>query len=182
MILLIGGASCTGKSTLAREVAHRHNITNVISTDTIRCVLREALDQFPYESHLSWKQYTYEFDKDLLILEFKNQCKLISSYIDALVGEAKKYKKDTIIEGIHALPSLIQDPEVSKVIMDLQSFKNHWGRVKSRPEAQRYQKEFEGFRGLRDFIFDDARKSQTKVIQNTNKEQAIEELMEFVKK
>ena len=40
VVLLVGGATGTGKSTLATEVAHRLGITRVTSTDFIRQTMR----------------------------------------------------------------------------------------------------------------------------------------------
>ena len=40
LVLLVGGATGTGKSTVATEVAHRLGITRVTSTDFIRQTIR----------------------------------------------------------------------------------------------------------------------------------------------
>ena len=40
LIILLGGTAGTGKSTLAVELAHRLGITRVISTDSVREVMR----------------------------------------------------------------------------------------------------------------------------------------------
>ena len=45
IVLLVGGATGTGKSTLATEIAHRLGITRVTSTDTVRQTMRAFFSQ-----------------------------------------------------------------------------------------------------------------------------------------
>jgi 2-phosphoglycerate kinase len=45
LILLVGGATGTGKSTVAVEVAHRLGITRVTSTDTVRQTMRAVFSR-----------------------------------------------------------------------------------------------------------------------------------------
>ena len=49
LLILIGGTSGTGKSTVASLLASRFGIPNVLSTDSIRHVMRNFLstDEFP---------------------------------------------------------------------------------------------------------------------------------------
>ncbi len=45
IVLLVGGATGTGKSTVATEIAHRLGITRVTSTDTVRQTMRAFFAQ-----------------------------------------------------------------------------------------------------------------------------------------
>src|SRR4029079_1897944 len=45
LVVLIGGAPGTGKSTIATQVAHRLGITRIVSTDAVRQVMRAVISR-----------------------------------------------------------------------------------------------------------------------------------------
>lgn len=118
LIILIGGATGVGKSTLATRLAVRLGITRVMSTDAIREVLRSAFspDLMPplYAS-------SYEADKTLrippskrtnpLIVGFQRQVDTVSVGMKALISRAIEEGTDIIIEGAHVVPGFLDDWE-----------------------------------------------------------------------
>jgi 2-phosphoglycerate kinase len=81
LLLLIGGATGTGKSTIATEAAHRLGITRVTSTDFIRQTMRTffSKDFMPsvhyssFEAQLALTRAEEEESGDAAILGFLDQ-------------------------------------------------------------------------------------------------------------
>ncbi len=183
MIYFIGGAPCTGKSTLAKEIAYRLDITNIICTDTIRCVLRQAFTPDDYtfmypESHEAWKAYSHKFTPDTLRKGFMAQCEMICTYVIGLIIDAKKYEKITLIEGVHALPSILSKYTTKAIVLDVPDVEEHKERLTGKKGSAKYKREFIGFRTLRDLILEDAEEAGVDVIDNPYKAHAIEKIVE----
>ena len=95
LILLLGGATGVGKSTIATQLATRLGITRVISTDAVREILRSALtsNMFPWLYASS-----FEADKavrqpiphsgDRLIIGFREQAQSVAVGAQALIDRA----------------------------------------------------------------------------------------------
>ncbi len=113
LVILIGGATGVGKSTIATQLAARLGITRVISTDAIREVLRSALSpELVPALHVS------SFDADTLasplsqeadpvILGFQEQVRAVSVGIKALIARAQEERTDLIVEGAHVVPGFL---------------------------------------------------------------------------
>jgi 2-phosphoglycerate kinase len=110
LILFVGGPTGVGKSSVSIKLADLLGIRNLICTDTIRSILavnnKESI--LKYFSHESWKFYG-EFTKENLYKGFKLQSKLVNDSIDILLEDSIRHKKNTIIEGIHLLPSIVEN-------------------------------------------------------------------------
>ena len=84
IMILLGGTSGTGKSTLASFLASKLGISTVLSTDSIRHIMRNFMDkeQEPILFASTYECQNY-IDKDIqsekkrTILGFKKQCDLV---------------------------------------------------------------------------------------------------------
>ncbi|XP_039780438.1 uncharacterized protein LOC120647638 isoform X2 [Panicum virgatum] len=84
LVILVCGTACTGKSTIATQLAQRLNLPNVLQTWCMSCCGHQRK----------------------LITEFCKECKVVRK---GLAGDLKKAMKDgkpIIIEGIHLDPSI----------------------------------------------------------------------------
>lgn len=109
LVILISGAACLGKSSVTTELCHLLGIRNNVSTDTIRKVLAINEKDKPllsYFSHECWKHFN-EYSEENLIHGLHKQSEFVCDAIDVLLKDASRNKLNTIIEGIHLLPSII---------------------------------------------------------------------------
>ncbi len=113
MILLIGGAAGVGKTSLAQEVAHRLGIARVISSDAIRQVMRvmlsrelaPAIHASSYDAHRV--VVGIEPARDPVVEAFRSQATSVSIGVRATIGRAIEEGQSMILEGVSALPDLI---------------------------------------------------------------------------
>lgn len=103
LVILVCGTACTGKSTIATQLAQRLNLPNVLQTDMVYELLRTSTDA-PLTSTPVWARDFSSSEE--LITEFCRECRIVRK---GLAGDLKKAMKDgkpIIIEGIHLDPSI----------------------------------------------------------------------------
>jgi 2-phosphoglycerate kinase len=118
LIILIGGATGVGKSTVATQLATRLGITRVVSTDAVRQVLRSAFteEMFPtlYASSFEAGEAVRQpipHSGDRLIIGFREQAAAVAVGAQALIDRAMEEGTDIIIEGAHLVPGFLESIE-----------------------------------------------------------------------
>ena len=116
LVVLIGGATGVGKSTIATMLANRLGITRVVPTDAIREVMRSMLTE-----DLMPSLHTSSFDTarlvrtplpgsvDPLIVGFREQTSAVAVGIEALITRAVDEGTDLIVEGAHICPGFLDE-------------------------------------------------------------------------
>ncbi len=111
IVVLIGGATGVGKSTLATQLAVRLNIVRVVATDAIREVMRAMLSEQMMPS-----LYRSSFDagsalreppgrsQDKVVVGFREQTAAVAVGIEALMERAAVEGTSAILEGAHVVP------------------------------------------------------------------------------
>jgi 2-phosphoglycerate kinase len=182
LVVLIGGTTGVGKSTLATMLAGRLGITRVIATDVIRQVLRASFShEFMPSVHVS------AFEAGGLE-GYEEQAEHVGTGVAAIVERAAGEAKPLIVEGVHVVPGRL-DPELRSacvvveallVVADEGLHRSHfWLRGPSRP-AERYLAGFEQIRALQDHLTREAAAAGVQVIDNSNVDRALGALMELV--
>src|ERR1051326_4764126 len=99
VIVLIGGATGTGKSTVATEVAHRLGINRVTSTDVVRQTLRAffAEEYMPCIHRSSFDAGRGES----LVDGFVEQSANVLIAVDATIERALQEGWSMVLEGVH---------------------------------------------------------------------------------
>ncbi|KAL5718923.1 hypothetical protein ACHQM5_011775 [Ranunculus cassubicifolius] len=103
LVILVCGTACTGKSTIATQLAQRLNLPNVLQTDMVYELLRTSTEA-PLVSTPVWARDFSSSEE--LITEFCRECRIVRK---GLAGDLKKAMKDgkpIIIEGVHLDPSI----------------------------------------------------------------------------
>jgi 2-phosphoglycerate kinase len=119
-IILIGGTTGVGKSTIATQLAARLGITRIISTDAIREVMRSmfserimpALHTSSFEAHSAIRG-PIPRSADPVIVGFEQQVRAVSVAVEALVERSVLEGTDLIIEGAHLVPGFVDSPDWS---------------------------------------------------------------------
>jgi 2-phosphoglycerate kinase len=115
LIVVIEGASATGKSMLALEFITLLSVTRIISTDTVRQVLRAIHSP---EVHPELYCHTYQAYKHRqtgperlspLIRGYLAQCELIEPAIRDAVERLAQEGAEGLVEGVHILPGSLED-------------------------------------------------------------------------
>jgi len=110
IVVLIGGATGVGKSTVATKLAARLDLPRVIPTDAVRQVMRSLLDdKTAPEIHRS------SFEGNDLVDGFLHQARTVGSGVISLVERTFVEKTDLIIEGVHLVPGLLADPRIQRL-------------------------------------------------------------------
>ena len=124
LIILIGGATGVGKSTVATQLAGRLGITRIIPTDAIREVMRSM-----FSEELMPTLHTSSFDADHLvrhplppnadpvIIGYREQAAAVAVGAQALVRRAVAENTDLILEGAHLVPGFMDPAEFTDAVV-----------------------------------------------------------------
>jgi len=199
LIIMIGGATGVGKSTVAAEVAHRLGITRTICTDIIRAVMRQMISPGLLPSIHSSSYSVSETlsmplpeDSSPVLIGFTEQVSKIALGVDAVITRAAEERVSTLIEGVHVIPRTLSDRREKiheiLVVISVKDYKAHEARFNQRyaeneeRPSEKYLSHFEAIRGIQDYIADLARRHDIPVINNVNLDQTIELTLEEITK
>ncbi len=113
VILLLGGATGVGKTSLALEVAHRLGTGRVLSTDSIRQIMRislspeiaPAIHGSSFDCHRLLPRDS--FVEDPVIEGFRAQAQTVSVGIRASMDRAVRENASLVLDGVSLVPGLI---------------------------------------------------------------------------
>jgi 2-phosphoglycerate kinase len=193
LVVLIGGGTGVGKSTVATQLAYSLGITRVSSTDFIRQVLRAVVPEaIAPELALS----SFELDEDAPAdgtashAEFERQARQVMVGVRAAIGRAVAEGLPVIVEGIHVLPELVDpgvvpDALVVSVVLTVEDGDEHRNRFRLRAQgserpAGRYQANLEKIRSLQDHVVATARRTSTPVIANRQLDTTVGSVLDLI--
>jgi 2-phosphoglycerate kinase len=197
IILLIGGATGTGKSTVATDVAYRLGITRVTSTDFVRQTMRAFFSRefMPAIHHSSFEagRAIAEDDADsseAVLDGFLEQTRDVLVGVTAAIDRALQEGWSMVLEGVHLVPGMLPPIENALVVQcvlainDTEAHASHfWIRDTDSEGVRPYEKYLDSFDDIRlvqAYILGRARKHEVTVIENGSIEDAIGEVMELV--
>lgn len=185
LIILIGGASGVGTSSIAFEVANRLGIRNMTSTDIIREVMRkmvskELLPTIFESSYTAYKALRIPPPPELdeVLIGFRDHVDTVSAGVEAVIERALKEGISIVIEGVHIVPGFINEDLVSKhnvvmFVLTLPDEEVHKGRFYSRCRQmwarrplKRYMNYFGAIRKTHKYFESQAKKYDIPVIEN----------------
>ncbi|MDO8964139.1 MAG: hypothetical protein Q7W30_06550 [Coriobacteriia bacterium] len=199
LIILIGGTTGVGKSTVATEVAHRLGITRIVSTDSIRQVMRgifsEDLMPAIYESSFNaWRGLRIPVPQgaDPVIVGFREQTAVVTTGIKSLIERAVLEGVSMVVEGIHLVPGYIEpsqfkDASVVQLIITVDDEDAHRSHFYIREVAtegnrpyEKYRANFENIRLLGHYIEDLAKEHGTPLVHSHQLDKTVAETLERV--
>ncbi|MBR0473071.1 MAG: 2-phosphoglycerate kinase [Methanosphaera sp.] len=199
LIILIGGASGIGTSSISFELANRLGIKSLLSTDMIREVMRKMVSKqlcpTLFESSYTAEEALKtpappEFDKTLL--GFKDHVETVSVGLTGVIERSIKEGISIVIEGVHIVPGFIDEellntPNVYMFVLALSDEEIHRGRFYSRCRQlwarrplKRYLKNFTSIRKTHNYIVNVADKHDVPVIENIDVTTTIDEIIEHI--
>ena len=114
LVIVIGGATAVGKSTVASNLAFRLGIRHVFGTDIVREAMRSVIapDLIPElhaSSYNAWKYLRPWKTRlpDKVSLGFGGQARHVMAGVEGIVERGLTEGISLIIEGVHACPQLL---------------------------------------------------------------------------
>ena len=192
LIILIGGASGVGTSSMAFELANRLRLKNLISTDMIREVMRKIVSKelspeihkSSFNAHESIRIPSIRIDP--VIEGFISHVDVVNVGIEAIIERSVKEGISTIIEGVHIVPGfirkdLIENNNIIIFILTVDDEESHKQRFYSRCRQpwvkrplERYMDNFATIRKTQDFLVEQAKINDTRVINNVDINETID--------
>jgi 2-phosphoglycerate kinase len=194
LILLIGGTTGSGKSTVATELAHRLGIVRTQSTDMLREVMRMLIPErllpvLHRSSFDAWRAFPArssgtEDPDELLAAGYQRQAELLAVPCEAVIGRAIRERVSLILEGVHIHPELperiehISDAVVVHIMMGVLKPEDLRQRLSGRrheaPErgAKAHVTNFEHVWRLQAYLLSEADRAGTPIIINEDKDKA----------
>jgi len=179
LVIYVGGASGTGKSTLSLELAPLLRIYRINATDTIRQVMRmvftpsimpmlhaSSFEAADYYGVPGLEEATGEHDTDhgeRLITSFEEQAKRVCVGVRAVVERAISENMSIVVEGVHLVPGLVPFADLEgaayqvPLVLATLDEEAHRARFLTRSRrggrrAERYLENFDSIRAIHDYI------------------------------
>jgi 2-phosphoglycerate kinase len=202
LVILIGGATGVGKSTIATKVADRLGIVRVVATDSIREVMRAL-----FSRELMPTLYTSSFDADSALREppprpadkvivgFREQTTAIAVGVHALIERAAVEggrQSSTVIEGAHVVPGFVETADLEDLVAPIPMVisveeedlhRSHFlARTmdSARRPFDRYLASFDNIRKVQRYIKSQALSHGWPIIPSYNLDQAIADVTDLV--
>jgi 2-phosphoglycerate kinase len=196
LVVLLGGVTGVGKSTIATQLANRLGITRVVATDQVRQVVRAFFShEFMPAVHYSSFDVAHatspgEGNADSTVEGFLRQVNDIAPGIDALIERAVSEGSRIVIEGVHLLPDVpsarLRERTITAqallAVRDEQAHRAHFymrGLQVPRP-PERYLQAFERIRTLQDYLIERADAAGIPTIDEGGLEATLKRVMELV--
>ena len=196
IIVLIGGSTGTGKSTVAAEVAHRLGITRVASTDFIRQTMRaffsrEFMPTIHYSSFEAGEAVDEDVTGDPTVVGFVDQCRHVCVGVEAAIHRSLTEGWSMVMEGVHLVPGLLP-PEVEgalivQVVVEIADADVHRMHFHVRDAStggiramDKYLEKLEDIRRIQTYVVARARREDVPVVENANVDRTIDQVIELV--
>lgn len=189
--LLLGGTSGVGKSSLAVEVARRLGIDRVLSTDSIRQIMRimssrELLPALFGSSYDAWRHLPRDGRRAPTVIEgFRAQASAVSVGVRASLDRTISESANLVIDGVSIVPGAIDlEPyrPVAHVVVLLVATRDEAAlreRFVARAVGQRrrlahrYLENFEGILDIQRHLIEQAERHGVAVIDNVSFETSV---------
>jgi 2-phosphoglycerate kinase len=193
LIVMVGGATGTGKSTVTTDVAHRLGITRVTSTDVVRQTMRAFFSRefMPSIHHSSFEASAVasdDVDVDAVLLGFLEQTRNVLVGVKAVLARALEEGYSLALEGVHLVPGLIEPVDGAvfcQVLLAIEDEDEHAGHFWTRDGEglrpfEKYLRALPEIRRIQDYLIERAAKAQVPVIENTNVDQTVDDVIDLV--
>lgn len=203
LILLVGGISGAGKSTVTAEVAYRMDIVRTQSTDIMREIIRcylapHVVPTLGYSSFEAWRglptinrKGRREVDNPV-ISGFVSQFGKVKVALEATINRALDEGQPLIVDGVLVLPWELELEELNKraivvpVMLAVMRKKllakqlKSRGREQSARKASRYLEHLDDIWELQSYLLSQADQAGIPIIPNWTMEATVREVLELI--
>jgi 2-phosphoglycerate kinase len=196
LIIMIGGSTGTGKSTVAAEVAHRLGITRVASTDFIRQTMRaffspEFMPTIHYSSFEAGEAIDEEVTGDPTIVGFVDQCRHVCVGVEAAIRRSLTEGWSMVLEGVHLvpglLPTVLEGALIVQVVIEIADEDVHRVHFHIRDATtggvramDKYLEQMDAIRRVQTYVVGRAKREGVPVVENANVDRTIDQVIELV--
>lgn len=196
LLVLLGGVTGVGKSTVATQLAGRLGISHVMATDQVRQVVRAF---FSHEFMPSVHHSSFDVSKALASLPpdpsgtvagFVRQAQAIAPGLDAVVERAISDRTPMVVEGVHLLPEIPSGHLCERattvraliVVRDEVEHRQHFHTrgVQTLRAPERYLEALDRIRVLQEYLIDRAQAAGVPVIEAQGLEAMLRRVLEVV--
>jgi 2-phosphoglycerate kinase len=198
LIILIGGATGVGKSTVATQLAARLGITRIIPTDAIREVMRSM-----FSEELMPTLHTSSFDAvhlvrhplprnaDPVIVGYREQAAAVAVGAQALIRRAVAENTDLILEGAHLVPGFVDPAEFTDAFVvqfiiavdDPEAHRSHFlarGHENRGRPSDRYLDFFDNIRTIQRYVKSLALERNVPIVHSYSLDATLSQVIELV--
>jgi 2-phosphoglycerate kinase len=202
LIVLIGGATGAGKSTIAARLAYLLDVVRMQSTDIMREIIRcylvpHVAPTLGFSSFDAWKGLPEveplvgaPLPENPVVAGFLAQFGTVRVALEATIQRAVKEQQDLIVDGVHVLPSRLDLAGIQgkAVVVPLVLAVTTRGKLddhllrrsREQPDrdSERHRSTLDSIWLLQDFMVDQAEKAGIPVIANWDIEETLERTMD----
>jgi 2-phosphoglycerate kinase len=198
VILLLGGPTGAGKTALAVEVAHRLGIARVISTDSIRQIMRimlsaELAPALHVSSYEAWREVpdATEPDDAAVVAGFRDQAQVVAVGVRGLVERAISENTSLVLDGVSLVPGLMgldvyrDRADVIMMIvanLDPESYRERFqGRRRGPGHAEHdYLENLDRILAIQDHFLEIAEERDVPIVDNEDFDQSVLNIIRYV--
>ncbi len=199
LVVLMGGSTGVGKSTIATMLANRLSIVRIVSTDAIREIMRAF-----FSTELMPTIHTSSFDAEAALIHplpphvdpvvagFREQSLSVLVGVRAIINRALTEGTHIIIEGAHIVPGFIMpeqfpDAFIVPLVITVDDEKLHRSHFYIREVEtqgtrpfQRYVEHFENIRKIQDYILHLAKVTGVRTIESVDFDSTVSEVVDYI--
>lgn len=183
IIILIGGAAGTAKTTIGKKLCHDLNINHRLGSGFIREMAKSyvPVEENPY-------LYNYSFQPHDDVTPFDNlykQSEVINESMEMCVQRAYNEGTSLLIEGVNVIPGLISTSNVSTaIIFSVQNAKTHYDMVSGDTHSKRSisDADFKKIRDIQESFIELAQTHQWHVVDVSQTEDITAHVQTLIKR
>lgn len=200
LVVLIGGTTGSGKSTVSVELSQRLNIVRTQSTDMLREVMRvmvpeallPTLHTSSFEAYRAlphWDSNAESVDEPTMIAGYLSQSDHVKLAVDGVLKRVRNERVSLILEGVHIHPEVQNRVEKSAPALvvpiilavlkkkQLKSQLEGRGRQITSRRSERYIRNFDKIWNLQSFLLSEADRFNIPIIEGKDEESVRKQAM-----